>query len=467
MNSVDYILRLYQPFIEKSPKDPDSNHEELTIFPRVDSKILLDVCSQAITYLEPCGSLINVSPPVVYAGDIHGNLTDLLQIFHIFGMPPETKYMFLGDYVDRGAHSIEVIAILFALICKYPDSIFLLRGNHEFSKCNRSYGFYDDILNSYGSSDAWAACNEAFSYMPLAAVVGGQVFCVHGGLSPMLTSLRSIIEIDMPIREYETDPLIADLVWSDPDNTIRTYEENSRGTGVLYGTEAIAAFLKANKLKVIIRGHQCVPTGYSLDCSNTCITLFSSSNYCRMLQNKAAVIHHQENREMQFYSLLEDSDVGVKPKCTMILPPAQQIGLKLVPKVQQTRKNRNGISSSASKGGRVSLSSSRCKSSCSFGAIPRFSPSGNSNCSSGSSSNSCSRNSSKSGTSRKSPFSTNTPPPSYLVPSVARAGGISTSGSNGSMSCAAQTKTSSSAAKNSPLAPSRTIRTSRSTQRFK
>lgn len=328
MDAVEAVLNQYQPYIDKSPKGPDSNNESDTIFPRFDQQTILKICAETMPKIEKVGSFVTLVPPIVYVGDIHGNLTDLLHIFHIFGLPPQTKYLFLGDYVDRGSHSIEVITILMALFCKFPEHICLLRGNHEFSAVNKIYGFYEETLNSYGTEDVWSACNGVFGYMPFAAVVGNQIFCVHGGLSADLTNTNTIKEIDLPVGLYEETELISDLVWSDPVDEINLFEQNKRGCGVLYGPGAITNFLKNTKLKVVLRAHQCVPTGYSFNCNHMCITLFSSSNYCKQLQNKSGVILHNENRELCFYCLKSDSDVGVKPKTVMSIPVGQALGLK-------------------------------------------------------------------------------------------------------------------------------------------
>ncbi|OHT05067.1 Ser/Thr protein phosphatase [Tritrichomonas foetus] len=343
MEAAQRIFDQYLPFIEKSRKGPDANNENDTIFPRVDQATILKLCEDAMPQIEPLGGLIRVSAPFVYVGDVHSNLTDLLQIFHIFGLPPKTRYLFLGDYVDRGSHSIEVISILFALVCKFPNDFYLIRGNHEFATVNKIYGFYEETLNSYGTEDVWSAVNKVFGYLPLAAIVSDQVFCVHGGLSPKLEHASSIGDIDLPVSLYEETELISDLVWSDPVDEVKGFEQNKRGSGVLYGPDATATFLKNNKLKVILRGHQCVPTGYSLNFNNQCITLFSSSDYHRLLQNKAGAIVHKENRDLVFYTLLSDSEANLKPKMTMTIASGQQLGLKK----SQTKTTSNTTSSNS------------------------------------------------------------------------------------------------------------------------
>jgi serine/threonine-protein phosphatase 4 catalytic subunit len=125
----------------------------------------------------------------------------------------------MGDLVDRGHHSVETLLLLLCYKAKYPDRITLIRGNHETRQVTQSYGFYDECIRKYGTANVWRYCTEVFDYLTIAAVVDDCVFCVHGGLSPDLSTLDEIRVLARNEEVPNSGPF-CDLLWSDPDDEV-------------------------------------------------------------------------------------------------------------------------------------------------------------------------------------------------------------------------------------------------------
>lgn len=239
----------------------------------------------------------NVQPvhsPVTVCGDIHGQFFDLLELFKQGGEIPGTNYVFMGDFVDRGHHSVETLQLLLAYKARYPQCITLLRGNHECRQVTQVYGFYDECFRKYGSANAWKYCTEVFDYMALASVIDGTVLCVHGGLSPDIATLDQIRLLERN-QEIPHEGPFCDLMWSDPDD-IETWSVSQRGAGWLFGSKVTAEFNYINDLELICRAHQLVQEGYKyMFPEKNLVTVWSAPNYCYRCGNVASILEFDEN----------------------------------------------------------------------------------------------------------------------------------------------------------------------------
>ncbi len=180
-----------------------------------------ELCYKAREILVEEANVQRVDSPVVICGDIHGQFHDLMELFVVGGACPDTNYLFMGDFVDRGFYSVETFLLLLACKVRYPDRITLIRGNHESRQITTVYGFYDECVRKYGNSNVWRYCCDVFDYLSLAAIVSDGsnddgVFCVHGGLSPAITSIDQIRLLDRK-QEVPHEGSMCDLLWSDPD----------------------------------------------------------------------------------------------------------------------------------------------------------------------------------------------------------------------------------------------------------
>ena len=115
-----------------------------------------------------------------------------MELFKNGGDIKTTNYLFLGDFVDRGYNSVETFELLLCLKVRYPNKITLLRGNHESRQITQVYGFYDECLRKYGNGNVWKYSTEVFDMLTLGAVINNKIFCVHGGLSPTISTIAEV-----------------------------------------------------------------------------------------------------------------------------------------------------------------------------------------------------------------------------------------------------------------------------------
>ncbi|KAH9740707.1 serine/threonine-protein phosphatase PP2A-4 catalytic subunit [Citrus sinensis] len=128
------------------------------------------LCEKAKEILMDESNVQPVKSPVTICGDIHGQFHDLAELFRIGGKCPDTNYLFMGDYVDRGYYSVETVTLLVSLKVRYPQRITILRGNHESRQITQVYGFYDECLRKYGNANVWKIFTDLFDYFPLTAL---------------------------------------------------------------------------------------------------------------------------------------------------------------------------------------------------------------------------------------------------------------------------------------------------------
>ncbi|AET01100.2 putative protein-serine/threonine phosphatase [Medicago truncatula] len=253
----------------------------------VESEIRI-LCTKAKEVFLNQPILLELEAPINICGDIHGQYPDLLRLFEYGGFPPDSNYLFLGDYVDRGKQSIETICLLLSYKIKYPENFFLLRGNHECASINRIYGFYDECKRRF-SVRLWKVFTDCFNCLPVAAVVDDKILCMHGGLSPEMESLNQIKAIERPL-DVPDQGLLCDLLWSDPDTEVKGWGENDRGVSYTFGPDTVDEFLKKNDLDLICRAHQVVEDGYQFFADRQLVTIFSAPNYCGEFNNAGALM---------------------------------------------------------------------------------------------------------------------------------------------------------------------------------
>ena len=250
-----------------------------------------------------------VAAPVTIWGDIHGQFYDLLELFNQGGQVPETSYIFMGDFVDRGYNSVETFELLMALKLKYPGRITLLRGNHESRQVTSVYGFYDEIIRKYGNSNPWKFCTEVFDYLGIAALVEGKLLCIHGGLSPDVKTLDQIRTIHR-CKEIPHEGPFCDLMWSDPED-IETWAMSPRGAGWLFGSKVTKEFNIINDLSLVCRAHQLVQEGYKIWFKDqNLVTVWSAPNYCYRCGNVASIMQVDDNLDAKyaiFYAVKESA----------------------------------------------------------------------------------------------------------------------------------------------------------------
>nr|XP_009476040.1 PREDICTED: serine/threonine-protein phosphatase with EF-hands 1 [Pelecanus crispus] len=285
------------------------------------------------------------SREITVCGDLHGNLDDLLLIFYKNGLPSEqNRYVFNGDFVDRGKNSMEILIILFAFLLIYPNDLHLNRGNHEDYIMNLRYGFTKEVSKKYKDhgKQILRLLRDVFSWLPLATIIDSKVLILHGGISDTTdldflnalerNKLKSLMRPPKSVRDRQdevkekipttrpskhvanqnvagktqhisssgstepSDPAlkewkqILDILWSDPRSQNGCTPNKRRGGGCYFGPDVTAKLFERYNLKMLIRSHEFKPEGYEISHNGKVITIFSASNYYEEGSNRGAYI---------------------------------------------------------------------------------------------------------------------------------------------------------------------------------
>lgn len=265
--------------------------------------------------------MVSIASPLYVFGDIHGNLHDLKyyerELWPNGPHRAKCSFLFLGDLVDRGHHSLEVIFYLFC--CKLmsrKNAFVLIRGNHELRAIQQAFTFHRECIEKLGPSigaQIWTAINKCFDHMPVAALIDNHIFCCHGGIPINANSIKDVYSVPCPLVDPENQsPLAWELMWNDPltnsvfgemaellrlqsgskaFTALRGFlPNNKRGTAYYFSEAAALRFMEQNNLSHVIRAHECLPTGYTLHANQKLITVFSSSKYCSGANDAACVL---------------------------------------------------------------------------------------------------------------------------------------------------------------------------------
>ncbi|XP_043310351.1 serine/threonine-protein phosphatase 2A catalytic subunit beta isoform isoform X2 [Cervus elaphus] len=221
-------------------KDLDQWVEQLNECKQLNENQVRTLCEKAKEILTKESNVQEVRCPVTVCGDVHGQFHDLMELFRIGGKSPDTNYLFMGDYVDRGYYSVETVTLLVAL----------------------------------------------------------KIFCLHGGLSPSIDTLDHIRALDR-LQEVPHEGPMCDLLWSDPDDR-GGWGISPRGAGYTFGQDISETFNHANGLTLVSRAHQLVMEGYNWCHDRNVVTIFSAPNYCYRCGNQAAIMELDDTLKYSF-----------------------------------------------------------------------------------------------------------------------------------------------------------------------
>ncbi|WP_457556618.1 metallophosphoesterase family protein [Candidatus Harpocratesius sp.] len=267
--------------------------------------------------------------PTYFIGDTHGAIHESYLIIEFFykliQKIPESKLIFVGDYVDRNPYDLENLTLIvaFSLLC--PGKVVLIRGNHEDRKINEHYGFIDNLLRAFWEKgeELYEEIIQFFTHLPIAHISQihsgskiARVLTVHGGIpidpyhfmEPLILSeIESKLECDKPESSL-MDPLSVSMLWSDPDEMIQKgILTGDHFNGRLqFGIDVFNAFMSANNLDLLVRGHQKWPDGWKAFFNSRLYSLFSTASYDGRIQFSPKILKLEYGKPPKIINISED-----------------------------------------------------------------------------------------------------------------------------------------------------------------
>uniref|UniRef100_A0A0M3HZH8 Serine/threonine-protein phosphatase n=1 Tax=Ascaris lumbricoides TaxID=6252 RepID=A0A0M3HZH8_ASCLU len=287
---TDYIPRCRRGYLTK--KQIENYMTALLRIVRRGSKICEELDIQCVVEILHRGAELFWSEPMlielpfpddglVVVGDLHGYMIDLLLTMFECGSPTQRHYIFLGDYVDRGSHQIETFLFVLLMKLRWPDRVYMLRGNHETFELNANYQFFAACKRAFGNEDMYHVFGRLFDMMPVAAIFGDYFLCLHGGVSQWMTSRDNIRNLHRPTFMSQMKMLqcclLADILWADPDLKQKSaFMPSERNTSYTFNAEGLECVLKALNVHTLLRGHQPFLRGYYENVPRKCYTVHTA-----------------------------------------------------------------------------------------------------------------------------------------------------------------------------------------------
>lgn len=310
-----YDEELVKTFLTLLPTRDNFKPRSVKDFFPFSKDLVLKLVKDAKLIIENTPSLLKLKYPIKIFGSINGQYNDLIKYFNLWGQPSEYQgdiesfdYLFLGNFVNRGSFSLEVLCLLLSLKIKYPEQIHLLRGSHEDLEISKAYGLYEECKvklkdETEKPDSVFSNICLLFEYLPLAATINDKILCVHSGIGEKVKTLDDISSIKKPLKVSDCQ-IALDILWSVPSVNFNPdeYKVNNLTTAYrkrTYDENMIIEFFKNNKIDLIIRSHDTIEPGFEKVFDNRIVSIFSATNYCNFYKNDGGIIFIKKNLEIQ------------------------------------------------------------------------------------------------------------------------------------------------------------------------